>query len=102
MKVKPIGQCRTVAELLSTPHRWCREVSAKNAHGHEVNPNAVGAARFCLIGAVNRVYKSNASRNLVNRRLDKALDRRQASDCVSFNDRSTHAQVLRLVKEARV
>lgn len=100
MKIKPIHQCKTVAELIAAPHRWCRGYSFMSARGKLTS--GLFATRFCLLGAVRHVYKSNAGINVANRRLDKALDHSKASDYITFNDNSTHAQVLRLVKKARV
>ena len=44
-------------ELIATPERWTKEVSAKDAAGKEVSVHSSSASCFCMTGAVDFVAK---------------------------------------------
>jgi hypothetical protein len=64
-----------------------------------VSPLATSAVRFCLLGACERVYKSEYKCRQVETRLMRVIG---SKDIAKFNDTSSHAQVLRAVKKANI
>jgi hypothetical protein len=97
-----IEKFKTVRELLADKSRWCQRFYARDAKGRRVNPRDGSAVSFCLLGACARVY---ASRPALEER--EAIDKLQQliplyPGIVTFNDTSSHAQVLDLVTKAGI
>jgi hypothetical protein len=102
-------------ELLKDPDHWTRGRPARLASDCPVHPTDPGAVKWCLIGGIHKVmwsefYKTNTSialkndlQNRVIRILDQQLDgiRHTYATLASFNDLSTHAQVLDLIDTTR-
>ena len=49
---------KPLKELLSSQDRWCQEELAKDEHGNNVRPRNPNAVRFCLLGAIIKLYES--------------------------------------------
>lgn len=46
-----------IQDLLTDPSKWCQRVRAEGVNGDCYHPRAAGAVRWCLLGAVERVYE---------------------------------------------
>lgn len=92
--VKPISECLTVAELLATPSRWIKGLGAVDSDGHGVDSASPGACRFCLFGAVMRIYPRTFK--TVTGQISDALN---GGNEIAWNDAEarTHSEVLALV-----
>ena len=90
---------KTVAGLLSDPSRWCKGAMAKETRGGS-SCSILDGKMFCLYGAIERVYQDMNKRYEVVGKVRKLLGR----DIIEFNDarRRTHAEVLAVVKKARI
>jgi hypothetical protein len=107
--MKPINECKTVAELLETPERWIKGKHVRLNNGEEgnigldiLNSDLKKACAFCLEGAIIYLYGYGTDEALAattNVRL--CLD----TDYIfQFNDNpsTTHQQVLEVVRKAGI
>ena len=99
--------------LIDTPEKWCRAAYASDRPGrvapdeieHAYSPMEPGATCFCMLGAVARADKCDASPHFGSREAYLAV-RKLENACggpVSrFNDRpsTTHADVMAVFDEA--
>lgn len=69
--IKPIEECKTVAELLASPERWIKNSWAKDAEGNAMFGNNPKAVCFCLGGAIHRIY---GELNPIERSSDFVID----------------------------
>jgi hypothetical protein len=100
MKSK-LRKYKTVRGLLASKLRWTQLRSARTKENVGVPLRSVNAAKFCLLGACYRVYGNGAQE--VIEKLRGILDVRGYYHGVSiFNDTGSHAEVLALVREAKV
>ncbi len=104
--MKPIEECRTVAELLEAPERWCRGAPARNSSGNSVPPTSHLAVCWCLSWAVYKVYWNNGF-EVKRKVLSDALASDPSAGGVnvpSWNDAELrkHADVLALVGKAGI
>lgn len=78
-----------VWKLLEDPERWCQGDNAVDAKGYPVPPSSDRATRWCLRGAVRKVYP-NDWQSVV-----------RLTPCIHWNDapERTHAEVIALCKE---
>ncbi len=91
--MKPIDQCTTVAELLEDPRRWCQDNSALDSIGDWTEVKCPYAVRWCLIGAIKRIYSSPQP---IFERVKKFLGMTIAE--YNDNPERKHAQVLEVAK----
>jgi hypothetical protein len=100
---------KSVRGLLQDKNRWTKGALAVNASGKVVSSSSETAVKFCLVGAVSRIYPSEKNflkRADVFKRLLAAL--KSFKYCyptiVQFNDAhlTTHDEVLKLIRKARV
>ena len=91
-----IEDLRALRELLSERSRWTRGAYARDEHENKLNdPLAEEATCWCLSGAIKRVAKS-----MFNERQDvlrQAVRKHCHMAIPIFNDRSEHADVLRVI-----
>jgi len=101
-KLKPINECKTVAELLSSPSRWTRNTNARNNLGGVVCTNNPKACRFCLMGAIYRISANTNidSSILVKKWYDGNHDLN--TGITWFNDSNSFKKVRRSVLKAKI
>lgn len=107
---KPINECTTVYELLEDPNRWTQHEFARNKDGESCLTNSEEAVCFCLSGACKKIARkiSRHSTFLMNDLGDALLrlhpDNFSGGNYVLWQDQPerTHAEVLAVVKEARI
>lgn len=92
----------TVRELLADPARWCQGTAARDSGGREVYVEEPDAVRFCLTGALWKVYGMTgpALYHAIQAVSDVNPDVKDALG--QWNDSHTHADVLALVEKAGV
>jgi hypothetical protein len=102
--IKPITECKTVAELLADPQRWAKGYYAYDEHGVGCAPESDRACKFCLAGAVLRLNgpltDSLEKLAAARRKLFPSFE----NNVAAFNDHSgtSHEMIMQLVKEAGV
>lgn len=89
----------TVAELLADPARWCQHEIACRENGYACPVEDPKAVRWCLVGALERVYGRAETVRLMPR-IVAAIP--GSGFMATFNDTHTHAEVLELVRRAGV
>lgn len=104
VRLKPIDQCTTVAQLLGGPSRWTQDVMACTRCGYDREPTDDGAERWCLSGALVRVYQDDNARLKASLRLRRAIKLGPREQLIHWNDDCdrTHRQVLAAVRRAGV
>lgn len=104
MKTK-LRKFKSLRELFRTPSRWCKGSLARSSTGEEVQPRGTKAAKFCLVGAVYRVYPPT-KRWRVEEELSHSIGKvtGRARDIVEFNDdmETTFEDIRKVLKEAKV
>jgi hypothetical protein len=104
--MKPINECKTVAELLESPERWTKGKAWGTANGQ----HAMGrdeATCFCVIGAIAYIY-GDCPEGTVGKRslLMRKKVEFEANTCylASWNDapERTHEEVLDVVRKAGI
>lgn len=99
--VKPISECTTVAELLEDPARWTKKTSARNRAGYSAGPKGLDACCWCLRGAITRIYSDHPT--MLMSALEKVHQLLPGVESLeNWNDDSTHAEVLELVRRAGI
>jgi hypothetical protein len=97
---------KTVEDLLKNKTRWTRFAYARNKYGKAVKLSSSHATRFCLTGALIKIYGSPQTDKHIdaNFKLFKTLRKksRKYGGPIFFNDTHTHAEVLNLVKQAKI
>jgi hypothetical protein len=103
---KAAVRVRSVRGLLRKPEAWCKYTYAKNANGIGISAEANDAVRFCLSGAITRVYGSRfeQSGKVYDRLLSYLKRSYKARSIVSFNDRrkTTHADILKVCRAVKI
>lgn len=110
MKTK-IDSFKSVRALLRDFTRWTRFSAARDADGYPVDCHDSSACRFCLIGAMSRIYKTDKEFCRAKAKFYKANP--GIVSIVSFNDEagivrylnslgSHHAKVLAAARRARI
>lgn len=94
-------ECKTIKELLCDESRWTKGSFAKDSFGKSTNSFAENAVCWCLVGAINKIYRENSSK-IVNKVCIKLID--PDSDWLSlahFNDDPSIAykDVMKIVEE---
>lgn len=95
-----IEQYQTVEALLASKSRWGQMRNALDKNGKEVSIHSPQAERFCLIGALQRVYVGE--RWYVKPgflALENEIKQLGFSSVVVYNDTHNHAEVLALVRK---
>lgn len=97
--LKPIAECKTVAELLADKSRWTQRAYARLPDGHSVMDHNEDAVCFCVVGAIKRVYSDRVSRLMA---LDLMMAKCGCANIDKFNDTHTYAEVYAKVLEANI
>lgn len=86
--------------LLSAADRWTTGVLARNSKGEPCKPNDPHAVCFCLRGAIERVYKTQAGQDYAYRKLICVL--RMPEMLFNDNPKTTHADIIDAVRKAGI
>lgn len=96
---------RTVAALLASPKRWTKRAYARNARSRCADVDGPNATRFCLTGAIDRVYPGAVQSNNAHMKVcDILCARLLPNSAILFNDspRTKHSDILSVVKAAGI
>ena len=93
----------TVAKLLESPDRWCQGASARNEKGDGIYSESPDACRWCIAGAILRIYGSLGC-PAVYEKMQDALGLKRTDSLILFNDnrKTTHEQILAAAKKAGI
>jgi Fe-S-cluster formation regulator IscX/YfhJ len=103
--MKPISECKTVAELLESPERW-KQGNAWGAKDKQFAATREEATCFCVIGAIAYIYGDEYGSVTM-----KCFDMRKKLELivgthaiVNWNDdpNRTHTEVLEAVRKAGI
>jgi hypothetical protein len=93
-----------IQELLNSEEKWTKGLSARRFDGESVAPLDPSACRWCLVGAAQYCYPSNASNIVLRlRRIAQArFPDRFYTFLTQFNDHenTTFADIQMIIKEA--
>src|SRR5690349_5347883 len=95
----------TVVELLSDIERWVKGHYAVNKAGIKCSPAADVACKWCLMGAVAKIYGINTQRQHdATNTLIRVLRDKHGRSIVQWHDvkERTHEEVLELAKQASI
>lgn len=86
-------------KLIEKPGNWCQGAYAKDANGDYVDFDSLSATRFCVGGALDRVFRSEAAFNRPGYKEIRQVLNTLSSPLsfLSFNDGTDHAAVLDLL-----
>lgn len=96
-------QYKTVYDLLKAPSRWTKFVAARNKKDQRVSVESPDACKFCLVGAIDKIYKIHDKRILVRNKVRDIIYRRYFSTISSFNDYTAkHKDIIEICKLAKI
>jgi hypothetical protein len=98
--MKRLRKYKTVSGLLVDKRRWTTGQFAADSRNSPVDPQDARACRFCLSGAIRRIYgfETPGARYAILRLLPHI----EGLSPVAFNDSSSHRQVLAAVRKAKI
>lgn len=99
-ELKPISECRTVAELLADRSRWTQATNARDRLGNPVTPMDGNACCFCVRGAAWKIA-GGIDDNFKAKR-GKFAEVINTYDVTLFNDTHTYEEVYQKVLEAGI
>ena len=86
-------------ELLSDKKRWTQGANARDANEFEVAPSSKLATCWCLAGAISKCTRNTGDfDSLVHLLNCEVSAKTNFHSIITFNDHSTHDQVLNLLK----
>ena len=99
IKTQTIEAGLTVAEFLNETN-WTQGTYARDPLDKKVDVFAFSACKFCLLGAINRIYRDHEERRQVKAKVKAELSGfRRISE---FNDKATWFQVQRIIQLAGI
>jgi hypothetical protein len=108
-KYVPINECKTVYELLEDPDRWGKKYFAVDDHGICKMVGSNEACKFCLDGALRRIYPTGKDYFTNFLKIQKVLNNNTdlsyfSTSLIGFNDdpKTTHQDVLEVARKANV
>jgi hypothetical protein len=96
--MKPINECKTVAELLADKSRFTTESYARNGDGFRCDVSDPGAVCFCILGAIEKV----TGKSFCGSAQYEILQRLTGDLVTIFNDSHTYEEVYAKVLEAGI
>ena len=94
----------SVKTLLSVKRNWTQHTLARDFDDNPVNVSDYSASKFCLLGAIYRVYGETGSE--CTKAIDKVvtvLNKRGVYSVVDFNDDcATHKELMEVLQEAGI
>lgn len=90
-----------IYEFLSDKSKWTKEYYARDADGSFVEANTEAAVCFCVLGAVKVLYPGKNIQWKVQEKIMAALPNTHSS-IASWNDSTTHSNLLKILKKADV
>jgi hypothetical protein len=94
-----------VWKLLESPAHWCQGVEARTIEGSVCEPGDSRAHKFCIAGAIQRIYTDPEQRKCVRRLIQSELRMKGGNeDICDWNDERgrTHAEVVSLLADIGV
>lgn len=110
MKLSTLDVLLNARNLLSSPTNWCKGARAIDGTARHCPPKAAHAAQWCLVGAIER-FADDETRDKVFLEIlttikalpevpkEEDLDDYAFYEIATFNDRSSHALVLKVLDE---
>lgn len=106
---------KTVRDLLSNKARWTRHAAGRNKKNQPVDVKNKECVKFCLLGAIIRVYNYPMRKKMVNK-LNNALNQfnpnyyplldewGNQANIATFNDSKNrkHEEILSILKKANI
>ena len=97
----------TVAELLDSPEKWTRKISARDENGDYVEYDSAWAVCWCLDGAIARCYSADQwerAWDAISEAITELYGNERPCETVSFNDHTgtTFADIRRVIERAGV
>ena len=87
MKHTPVQpRFETVRDLFRSPKRWTKHVLASDKDYNEVGPRSKEAQSWCLLGAIEHVYRGRAKHAAIQGLRDTIHEEFGFSDICMFND----------------
>lgn len=97
MAKRTVKQILTAArDLIADRKRWCQYYRGKDENGEYVEGWQKAAKQRCALGAIDAVLKKDCGGSPAYFALKSAID----GDIATFNNRSTHRQVIAKFNEA--
>lgn len=96
---------KTVYELLKERRRWIKHVFCESKDGWSCPPTSSLAVRWCLRGAIRKIHEGHEPIAVTEKLWAVIGEKRRKffGGCLGdFNNRSTHAEVLAVVKKAKI
>lgn len=105
---------KKVKTLLSERTRWCKGTLARNKYRHAVKVESDSACKFCLVGAINRIYGDDYYKNQpIKKKLASSINKlfpqfasgySDENTIIRFNDSSTvtYDDVKKVISHANV
>lgn len=97
--IKPINECKTVAELLADPKRWTQHRYAKNQFRNPVLYDDPSAICWCLLGAINKIYSNISQVFDAEKKIHRVI---KWAPMTEFNDNNDYQTVYAKVLEAGI
>jgi hypothetical protein len=104
--LKPSEALRRAKQLISEERYWTTYIAARDVHGKQCMPSSEEAFSFCMYGAVDRIHKSRKGWTtsegycFITDYLERVVKEHGHDYVSSFNDHSTHNEVLAAFDEA--
>lgn len=92
-------QIKTVRELFSDDKSWCQKSLALTKYGNPTDPWSDKACRWCLYGAIIKIYGNNMSPIL--QKVRKYLEDKKTT-ITFFNDQNNYKDVMVLVNDLNI
>lgn len=100
LPARVMQQLDAAIELLAVPSRWTQGCLAAKPDGYCCEPGHPEAHRWCLYGACLKVTGTVHPHGRSSA-LFQYLDKRTEKPLTLFNDSSTHAAVIKFLRDAR-
>lgn len=92
---------KTVAALLDRKERWTKSAYARSKIGRVVDVTSKSAVRFCLIGAIERVYGRGENYISATNKLVNVINTERIM-AFNDNDKTTFNMVRKAVRLAKI
>lgn len=99
--MKPSEFLAQALSLIDTPEKWTRNAYGRDANGLSLPPSHEGSVCFCTMGAVHMTETKTGQPTTADKAqgyLDQYAKAQGARGVFSFNDRSTHDDVVRMFR----
>lgn len=97
-------EIKTVQELLSNRENWCQGYLALNKCNEPIDPWDSKACRWCLFGAIQKVYGRNTieSSSIFKKFREYLIKNYPEFTITIFNDTKYYEDIMLIVKECNI